>query len=1428
MPEQTPEQIAQAIQARITDWDRAARAETAKQASSQNLIEAANADSFKKAIDAGVTWAKQGPLQTVKALIPGATTGNPISDIWESAKATAGIGYDVASHIAHQANSMLQAVSPMDLNKIPGMSGVFPEQGQGVVGRTDQLVNSIPIVSDLAKPFQDTSKAFEEDVAKLGSDATLGAKLKRGAAPAIAKGFGPLVSPIKQLMTGKDDSGQPLDPYSATQAVEQTAMLVAPGLSMLKGVVSEGALIEALEGKGVPKELKVTHSIGEEQAAQEIKAIRKEQNNQRLVGLAKAQRKDNQIPSDSNVTSGGQAVPLNEAGLTKAQELVPALQGLDKIYSSPTLSAQQTARVIGASGTPSEEMAGLRAPNLGHLEGQPEAVGGPLFDRAMLESPEAPIPGQGSLNSQPGEAPAAWAKDFITSVQGLQKSFTDSEEFGPKIGAITHGKNLELLQAYADKGGQGEFDLQDYLSARSGPPGSLYHFAPDYDGLWKLQETDKVGDPGLYFVRHPETDLEGSQGSGEANIGQATGSSYEKIPWDNLPESLTSQFDRERLLTVPQLQDIHTSLISNNAARAAIVNRYKLGDPFNVAASKVLTDPEIMKPIISDLVDTRGASFAEAQSALVDSYHNTSENFGQTGGEMSSTLRQLMDHFDYIAKSGNYDQATNAMKILKDLRQASETAAGRTAGGVNLGPYSKVANILQKTERLRIASMLTPLRTAVGIAQSQFGLVGTDFMDGAFTALANGFSKPLARLQGSPQNTSTNALGDLTGLSQSVISRLNYQIPGGVVKDSEWLLNKVLSPFVKQVNFPGQIQPNNIDSVLAAVPPVGKRLMQGLLYDTDAHMLGQSMTMFEKGVQEKVAPTLPQGLSPSDIDYEKTGKALTGVIKDVAQLNDISLSTPGKGMYNIAKGITDLLLIPNRFQETQFRKLAFEARYRSNLSQIGMSWDDAIQELNRKEILKKVDPETGKISLEARPISPELRESIVDAEIHALRQTYAYNPEGGLFGALLRYNQYMSKVIPTSMVGLTFPRAIVNNVLWQVHHSPAGIADILTPEYRDAFLGIGDKMTPLKSYNASRKIGEAMTGVMLMTTAMHMANGGSAFGWSTAGKPWLLQHDTEKDSQGNPLTHDISNLQPANNIWTIADFLMAYANGRPPRAQLGDAIGQILNVKGGNAPPIFDLSERLRNLDSPNDETLYKSLTTDLGSYLGGFAPLLQGLREEYAAVPPQFRSVILGGQPNNWLNLDTKVGFARKYQHDALPDAMLAPIGSSQTVQRINPATGQAEREEEPNLNLAHWNRRLQTPFERILAETPGEDINKLVKSYEDPHATMLVRQELGKLLWQPDAKLDSDMPKVSLQNIAMALEKLNAPAVSKLFIDRIKPELVKQAEENAIKIDAAANGGKPIHFVAEAAKKVNQLKQPDVQRFIEDLLRAPKGSSR
>ena len=156
--------------------------------------------------------------------------------------------------------------------------------------------------------------------------------------------------------------------------------------------------------------------------------------------------------------------------------------------------------------------------------------------------------------------------------------------------------------------------------------------------------------------------------------------------------------------------------------------------------------------------------------------------------------------------------------------------------------------------------------------------------------------------------------------------------------------------------------------------------------------------------------------------------------------------------------VINVLNTPSRLQEGFFRRLGFEARFRTNLHKIGMEFD----ELTPAQMTElSLGPERSPFNMAAK-----------DAIDHGLEMTLAKRPSGAGAAELLRT---MSHPLFTAF-GNPFPRFWMNAVKFLYEHNPAGMTSMLNPKTIE-------KIAHGNFEDATKILTKAMTGTLMLGAA---------------------------------------------------------------------------------------------------------------------------------------------------------------------------------------------------------------------------------------------------------------------------------------------------------------------------------------------------------
>lgn len=222
---------------------------------------------------------------------------------------------------------------------------------------------------------------------------------------------------------------------------------------------------------------------------------------------------------------GSVDVPLNANGHSHADYVGRRLAekgGLDVIHSSDMTRAQETMNHIldhNKTATVGGVDPALRSWASGPLEGavQDDAVRAYKSD-LVHDFPDAPIQGMSPESTTPGESFNSMKRRILSYTSYLMGQF--ERDPTQKIGVVTHYSPIKLVDAWSE-GSHPRSGVEFWDDAvnpagytRYDPmPAGVYRWAPNAEGEWKLRavnlENDQELRPGIYFIRHGETDYSG-------------------------------------------------------------------------------------------------------------------------------------------------------------------------------------------------------------------------------------------------------------------------------------------------------------------------------------------------------------------------------------------------------------------------------------------------------------------------------------------------------------------------------------------------------------------------------------------------------------------------------------------------------------------------------------------------------------------------------------------------------------------------------------------------------------------------------------------------------------------------------------------------------------------------------------------------------
>lgn len=878
--------------------------------------------------------------------------------------------------------------------------------------------------------------------------------------------------------------------------------------------------------------------------------------------------------------------------------------------------------------------------------------------------------------------------------------------------------------------------------------------------------------------------------------------------------ALQQQFRISQAFESPLMQGLMERVLTDTILTKKTMQNVLDGDRVGAALVRTLGDPGFT-PYISRIARDSGVEPAILQQAVAATFENTSHTAGVGLNLLSQTLDTLEDQFFVKADRGSLTERLQAQKqltLLRQLRQGAGQDSMSQAKGLMGGLTAKA----QRFERLRVNFMLSNLSTAVNIARDQGLTTITDLFDGMNTGILNSVQGaaregPASVVSNFDRNFS-DSIGHLHTIWETLPSPIRaLQAPAG----SKWS------------TLFGGFEP--VNKVLEAMPFLQKSLNSGLLPDAQLATASFLANNFRQAAKEAAVDAA-----------QSTGGPLTKVLAGVSNLQHsvpqilearrsehpepyLDPTQPLRSAYNTGMLAADLMTLPLKAQEKFFRKFAFRARLESELGSIGETIDSVLPKLKESNFTELkdsegrpiIDTKTGRPKLgDVVPLAPGIRGALVNAYDHAMRQTWAATPQGGLLGMMLSSTARFNSISPiqTSMLFTPFLRAIANNLMWQAHHNPAGLTDLLLPEYQDAWRAVGErKLSASEARGVQRHMGESLTGLQLLGASMYMNEGGTAGSMAMGSKPWLWTTGPEDpDTHERPI-RDLRSDPIFAAYMTAAHIMKAGLEGRPVNVTPQEAFEIFTNQRVAQTP-LFNFGEEIRNLASQNDQTVWENVTKGLGKYLGPFGTVLHSLREEWGPLLRTAGGPV--GVPGPEAIQRTSI------QHSPLTGPFLRGAAPSALPVQYNPFTGEKDQESDPLHALAAGPTHTQTPVEYLMTKTPGLTPFSITRSYGRPEAQQLVNQATGTLLQDPKFQIGG----MQVQEYAKRLVALDDPQFSTLFFNKmLLPTLHQASEAQAMKKDLEASnpsGTIPPHFIDVLAKQMNSSGDPTLQKALESQL--------
>lgn len=222
--------------------------------------------------------------------------------------------------------------------------------------------------------------------------------------------------------------------------------------------------------------------------------------------------------------------PMNALGHAKIRKVgqdLAAQGGASEIIPSTAERTQETAQDLSAAGagpiTGSDP--GLESHAMGNLEGQPKTSDvKKLLAGLIKKNPNLRIPGQGAMSGRASESFNEFRMRALSSVRGLMQKLAANPT--DKIVAPTSTQVIKVIKAWIAAGEPDDFQVSTdaMLKDEGGVPGQMERLFPDATGKWELTPFDPAKGqfgPGIYFIRHGDTDSTQAQGASEGQKARA-------------------------------------------------------------------------------------------------------------------------------------------------------------------------------------------------------------------------------------------------------------------------------------------------------------------------------------------------------------------------------------------------------------------------------------------------------------------------------------------------------------------------------------------------------------------------------------------------------------------------------------------------------------------------------------------------------------------------------------------------------------------------------------------------------------------------------------------------------------------------------------------------------------------------------------------
>jgi hypothetical protein len=495
-----------------------------------------------------------------------------------------------------------------------------------------------------------------------------------------------------------------------------------------------------------------------------------------------------------------------------------------------------------------------------------------------------------------------------------------------------------------------------------------------------------------------------------------------------------------------------------------------------------------------------------------------------------------------------------------------------------------------------------------------------------------------------------------------------------------------------------------------------------------------------------------------------------------------------KSLGEAAQILTDITTFPLHLQEMGFRRFIYKTRLETNLRELGFK--DIVGE-NGKII--KTSLEQYNEALQQPKVPVFLKEASADALVHTLKQTFAYTPEGGLGGAVLKlYNQYPI----LTAIGPSFPRFMINKFIWLMERSPTNFFKIFNKDFQ-ARLATTVEDGGLASKFAARELAKATSGTMMFAAAMAMEENPEKQG----PKYYLIPTGEDEMVNGvkRKVFRDFRPYDPFITIKALAHIGRLTAEGKEPNLTADEWTDLAAGVRRAQDLLIFNFMDELR-----------ASAQNENGIASGAFQAMAKKVGLHFAsfmAVPRMAQDYISAAKQEPVLYRDIK--------DQPLTGGVMSVLKPNDYIPRTNIFTGQPEMEESPGLAQttgAAFKR--MNSLEELVRGLPDINLGDLPGRHQTAVASNLVAKYVGQKLstQTPDGKTIADVfvNKVKSLNLPIKLQR-------EIVIEFFKRIRESGALDSALAEDASKNGGIPIHFIEDELKQKSPVEREQARKALQ-----------